>query len=151
MSTKITTIYDAIYTKVDGLMTDHTELPRPFAIDENDDLFLRKGYAIYIGPAVQNPRHATCNYWVQRNLIITNTLSIYGADTNKTIRKTAEKNLLENQILLIDGLEKDITLGDTLNNLRFVSDNGIEFIYADQKNYLMLQSTFSFEYFESLN
>jgi len=151
MATKISTIYDALYTKVTSLMTGHTELPRPFDIADNDDLFLRKGFAIYFASGVQNNRQATCNYWLQRNVIITNTLSIYGSDINVTIRKTAEKNLLENQILVIDGLEKDITLSDNLNNLRFVNDNGIEFIYGDQKNYLMLQSTFSFEYFESLN
>lgn len=147
----ISNIHDNLYTLVAATLTNHAELRRPTNIELNSDLFLKKGFGISVSSAVRGTRNISCRYWLQRDFIITNTLAIYGTDTSNTIRKIAEKTLLENQKLLITALETDNTLSGYCNNLRFVNDAGIEFIHVDEKDYIMLQSTFTLEYSETFN
>jgi hypothetical protein len=151
MATKISTIYDSIYTKISGVLTDHKELYYPTQIELNDEILLEKGFAISLGNATPSNRNLSCLYWIRRDILITNTLSVFAPNTNDTIRKTKEKDLFENQIKIILAVEKDTYLQSQITNFRFDGDNGIQYIYGEaNNNFIMLQSRISFEYFENL-
>ena len=150
--TKISDIHDAIYSRVTSTLSDHKELWDPFVIENNDSLYLSKGFGVLIGPAIAGDRLVGCSTSIDRECIITNTLSILGPERNVSIRKTTEKNLFENQFKLIKAFDQDPDLNNLTNNFIFRSDSGIEFIFVTEEraDYIMLQSLFSFSYFESL-
>ena len=151
MSTRITDIHTAIYTLVAAALPDHTELYKPSVIDSVEDALLDKSYGIVIGPASNTKRFVSCdNYSVRRDVVILNTITIYGADLDETIRKNAEKELLENQIKILRAAQNNVTLTGLVSKFDFENDNGLEFIFTDETDNIMLQSTYSFEYIENI-
>lgn len=150
MSYKIENIYETIYTKVASVLSDHTELIYSGEIELNNDLYLRKGFAIQIGSGTITRRFGVCHYSIARDITVTNTLSNYGYETNKTSKKTIEKALLANQMKIIDAIEKDNQLSNYAMKVDFTSDGGIEYIHIEQKNYIMTRSVFNIEYEEKI-
>lgn len=151
MTTKISDIFDAIYTRVSTTLSDHKELYNPYLIGANDKLSLTKGYAILIGECRAGNRVIGCQTSLDRSVSITNTLAIFGQGNNPVTRKSTEKDLFENQFKLIKSFEQDHDLNLLTSNFIFENDGGIEFVFIeDRTDYIMLQSTFTFTYFESL-
>ena len=151
MAFKINDIYDKIYTLVSGALSGHTELYDKQEIENNLSALLDKGYTVIFGAAfAREDRTATCLYWVEREFSVVNTITVYAADLNTAIRKTTEKSLFDNQQKIIDAVMKSPTLSDHCQNLKFVGDSGIEYIYADERDNIMLRSRFSFEYYEQM-
>lgn len=149
MAFKINDIYDNINTLVAGILSDHTELYDNANIENNLSALLDKGYTVVMGAGIaRDDRTATCLYWVEREFTVINTISVYAADINITIRKTTEKSLLDNQQKIIDAVMKSPTLNTNCQNLKFTGDGGIEYIFTDERDNIMLRSRFSFEYFE---
>lgn len=147
MSTQISAIYDAIYARVISLLTNHKELRNPRLISANDSLFLTQGLGINLGAVTNTNRELACRLSLQRQLVITNTLAVNATERNVTIRKNAEKQLLEDQLIVLKNFEGDPTLSGVTDSIRFLFDNGIEEVFAESGNFIMIQSTFDFEYF----
>lgn len=147
---KISQIHDAIYARVISLLPNHKELTNPRFMEQNDALYLRKGFAINITSGENTNRDFACSLSYRRTLLLTNTLQVFGTDRDTTLRKTTEKNLLEDQFLLIKDIEKDPTLNQVTNQINFLSDNGIQEVFFEQGSFLMIQSQINFEYFEDL-
>ena len=151
MSTKISTIYDSLHTLVSTALSDHKELHIPDIIELNEDALLAKGWAIKISGATPVIRQIACSvYHVSRTAIITNTLTNYAAMADKTRRHESEKALLENQTKILKAVKNDCTLSGVVINLEYTGDNGIEYIYGDndELDNVMIQSNFTFEYYE---
>lgn len=148
---KITTIIDNIRTRVGTVLTDHKKLCNNRNIDDNDILFLSKGYAVAVGPGNNSNRLLSCNLSIQRTAIVTITRAHFGVDLDTTVRDSLEKSLLEDQFLLIKDLEKDPDLEGILARISYGGDNGIEEVFVDEGHFLMVQTNFDFEYLESLS
>ena len=148
---KITTISDNIRLRVATILSDHKKLPNNRLIEENDNLFLSKGYAISLGAGNNTNRLMACKLSIQRSAIITITRAHFGVDRDTTVRDTLEKNLLEDQFLIIKDLEKDPDLDGDTARFVYLGDNGIEEVFVEQGHFLMVQSTFDFEYLEDLS
>lgn len=148
--TQISTIVDAFYTKVADLLPNHKELRNTKRLDQNDTLYLSKGFAISFGPMENSKRYISCKISLKREVTITNTMQVFATDRDVTSRKTVEKSLLEDAYTLIHWVEDDPTINDTLTQCQFVSDNGIEEVFNEQGSFLMIQSLFTFEYFEAV-
>lgn len=147
---KISTIYDLLYTKLQETLTDHVELQYSNDIELNNDLAMKKGFAIHPGSGNITRRFGMCHYSIARNITITNTLANYGYDTLSASKKTSEKAVLENQIKIIEAIERDNQLSQNVMKIDFSGDGGIEYIHVDQKNYVMLKSVFNVEYEEKI-
>jgi hypothetical protein len=63
-------------------------------------------------------------------------------------KQTTEKLLLEDQDLLIKAICNSGDLDDLVAKINFSSDNGIEFVFNEKHNYLMLVTSFSIEYLQ---
>jgi hypothetical protein len=149
---KISTIVDNIGTELATLLgATHKEIVDPILIEANDTLYLRRGYGYVMGPGANSNRQVGCQLSVERDVIITNTIAIHATKSDITAYRTAWKTLLEDQLLIIDLMEKNPTINSVTAKMAFVSDNGIEPIFNDKREaFLMIQSIFSFEYFEDL-
>ncbi len=147
---KISTIVDNIRTRVGTVLSDHKQLFNNRIIEENDTLFLSKGYAVGLGPGTNSNRLLSCKLSVLRTATITITRAHFGVDMDVDVRNTLEKDLLEDQYLIINDLEKDPDLESVVASIKYQSDNGIEEVFTAQGHFLMVQSIYEFEYFEDL-
>lgn len=150
---QVSTIYDAVYSELSTALSDHLRLYNsyPGEIDQNDITVLRKGYGVYWGAGVPSQRYGTCQYSILRQITVTNTLETFANDIVNTRRDVAEKNLLENQRIIIDTLHSDESLGGLVYNMSFVGDSGFIKVFPDRNDVIMLQSNFEFEYNEILD
>jgi hypothetical protein len=146
----ISTIYDYLHTRVGVILPTHKQLLNVNNINQNTDLELALGWGVLIGSGSTRKRFATNQYTIQRTFTITNTISIFGSDVDVSIRKTAEKSLYENQIKIIGAFALDCQLNNVVNDIEFASDAGIENIYSEQNNFIMLRSNFTLDYNETI-
>lgn len=150
--TTLTNIYNAVDTALDSVWgSTHTELVNPFVVELNESLALNRGYGFYFGPGANTRRQLSCQLSIEREIVVINTMINRGTERDVAIRKTAEKQLLEDQFALIDYLETEPTIHGLVSKLEFNSDNGIEFVFDEKFNYIYIESSFSMEYFEDLS
>ena len=148
----ISSAYEAIETKLDSLFSaTHKKINYPQVIENNDTLTLARGYGFYISFSSNTEKMVSCQLSLLREVNILLTIVNRGTHLDTNIRETAEKQLLEDQFTLIKALEKEPTVQDQLAYFKFSSDNGIEQVFDDKSNYLVIESTFLMEYFENLN
>lgn len=150
---KITTAYDALKARVVALLPTHLALTNPYAPEQNTEMALKIGYGIRVAAGENSKRNLSCVLSVNRGMEIVLTRKYYGSELNRDAKEAAEKALLEDQFLLIKDVEKDPTLAlsGTLCKFEYVGDTGIEFVFNEDKPFLMIVSSFNMEYFENLN
>lgn len=148
------TLYDNMKTNIGTVLSAHTWLSEAQVIGENNEQSLRKGYAIQIGSGVQGDLHIGCDVSIVREITITITREHFALELNRDQKYTVEQALLDDQLLVIKEIEKDPAqsygISAQVANLKFLGDSGIERIFEDKKNFLMIRSVFSLTYLESL-
>lgn len=144
----ITTIYDNALTLLAATFPDHQKMEQPYLPEMNDDMVLRRGYGITMGPAEHTNRAVDCYYSVRRSAFITLSVANHGTDRDAAIRETAEKLLMEDMVTLAKACDRDPALNQSCSYFRYSADSGVEFVVTDNDNFLMLRAEFSFEYLE---
>lgn len=146
----ITDLYDALVTITDTLFTAPTyrKLVNPYVPERNDALALRRGYGFYVGPS--SNANLTMGRYVKyrREIVVIQTIVNRGTERDYAIREAAEKTLLEDQFTLVDYFQQNTTPAAKVWTLEWASDNGIEPVFTDKENYVMIRSTFSAVYAE---
>lgn len=151
MSTIISSIHDELYTMMSTLFPTKKVLADSLNIDNNDELFLSDGYAIYISNGVNTRRVDGCVASMQRQVTITLTKATYADHKDITKIKSCEKTLLEDHWTLV----KDFSKNDSYTNLastnrNYISDGGIERVFGESRSFITIKTQFELEYFESL-
>lgn len=146
--TVVSNVYDAIRTAVQTLFPNKRELSDAIVIDNNDDLTLNDAYGIHFAFGNNTFRLVGCRYSLQRSVSIILTRMIRG--THKDIAKIIEieKYLLEDQRTLVADFSENQNIGAVTIKRNYVSDGGIERIFTDKKNYIMIETTFEVEYLD---
>jgi len=150
MSTKITSIYNQLITEIETKLSSYTRIPNPYAPEENPELFLRKGYGIGIGTAL-NTRRLVCGYFsIKRNFSIMLINQLFSTDTNSSSRGDFERLMMEDQYQIINALEANNTLSGSAVSTLFASDSGIQFISGEIGKYVICETIFEIEYLEPI-
>lgn len=142
-----------IYTKIKTILTDvykpkkALQLKNPYEIEENNDLELKRGYGFYIGAGLDNGT-MTSEIGMSRELIVTLTLETGAAQHTNIIRESAEKTLLEEQVELIKLIHTHPDIAEC-GAAVYQNDNGIEFIFGEKDNFIMIQTRFLITYYET--
>jgi len=152
----ISDIYDELNTRIDALFTTPNfpantfkKLVRPKDIVANESLALNRGYGWYFGEAINTNRNlSSCGFSIRRPITFVNTIVARGTERDIDIRDTAHKRLLEDHYVLLANFEQTPTLLSGKAHMFFETDNGIEDVFDDMKNYLVIQSIYNVEYFE---
>lgn len=144
-------IYDEITSLMAALFPTHTQLTDGFIIENNAELDLDLSYGIYFGPALNTNRLIGCQFSAQRQVSLTLTRVVRAGMRSLGKIQDVEKQLLEDHYTLIKNFAKNENLDTLAVKRSYISDNGIERIFGEQKNFLMIQSIFEVEYFEDLN
>jgi len=147
---KISTIYDNLVVAVNGSLTDYDQITNPYAPDENCELFLDKGFGIAFGPGANSERQLGCKISIKRTFDVM-LINLCGTtENNLDDIENFQKTMHEDQFLIIKALENDSDLSTSAAQIKFVDDNGLEFLETDRNKFFLLQSTFMVEYFENL-
>lgn len=151
MATKISSIYDALVTKAGTLLPSHFRIPNPYAVEANNIQFLDKGWGIQVVSGVNTERHISCYLGVLRTINLVLTRRYFALDFDAAAKAVTEKDLLEDQFLFIEDLEREPTLGGLVAKLKYASDSGVQSIFVEGLPFYMIISSFELEYFEDLN
>jgi hypothetical protein len=152
----ISTAYDAIRTKIGTTLSTHTELSNPYFVDKDSDLTFVKAWALAFGDGTNTNRQISCHLTIQRDFIFVVTRKIFKTTHANSIdlRIAVEKNLFEDQFLVIKELEKDPAVNAAssgIAKIAYVQDGGLEFVRSDRTDLIMIQTIMSLEYFENIN
>jgi hypothetical protein len=149
----ITNAYDAllarIETKLDTAQEGYFRLPNPYKPAENNDRFLLKGYGIVLGPGQNTNRFVNCKFSINRNVTIVLTRQYFAREDDAEGKAVTEKALFEDQYILINDLEQDISVNGQTMYTKYEADSGIEYVQGSTDRFLMLRTDFSMEYIET--
>lgn len=141
----ISDIYDSLVTRLQAVFPNHTRLPHSAFLENNPSFFLRQGYGVHFGPAVNPERLVGCQYSIDRSFLVSLTREDVATNLDPVVTATAQKNLMEDLKLIIDDLHQNTTF-----KFRYVSDGGIIPVFDDKKKFLFIENVFNVEYFETI-
>jgi hypothetical protein len=144
-----------IYARLDAIIVANfstkTKLKNPYDLTDNDDYLLKNGYAIAWGEASDTEQLVRNATTFARNIVVRFTKQIFKTEQNTTIKETAEKALFEDELTLISKFADDFDLRKYAQQVNFVGDGGIEFVYDDKNNFIYLTVNFEIIYTEFIN
>lgn len=146
----ISDLYDEMVTRVSTVLSSHKRLTNPYKIEQNTKGILTLGWGIRLGPMVNSQRTMCPKISLDRDTIIIITRKFIAQETAVTIKADAEKNLMEDQLLVVKDLCDNSNLSGVLGNVDFLSSSEIIQIFGDKDNFIALESTFKAEVFETI-
>lgn len=154
----ISTAYDEIRDLLIATLPNHKEIINPYLPELNDDITTEKSFGLAFGEGLNTELQLACRMSIDRSMRVILTRKIFGGNLMRStdgskVRRDAEKNLFEDQYLIIKALEESPTITDSgaITKCVYQSDNGLEFVRIDRIDLIMLTSTFTLTYFEELN
>jgi hypothetical protein len=151
---KISTFYDALITLINNTFTGSDaklELDDPYNPENNNEVILKNGFGVQIGELVNDKRTLEGKTTFSKRVSVIFTRQHFGSDRNAAVRRTTEKNLLEDELTLIKAIWNDGgTLSSSVSHMIFETDGGIESIFNDKTNFLMLRMDFNIKYIETI-
>ena len=115
------------------------QLPNPYNLESNSNVFLSNGFGILIGGAAYDP----LNGEGQREIALTLTIQNLGIQQTVTQIKSLETALTGNSSDIIK------QLGLVVSNFSYVSDSGIEILGGEDGNeYLTFSTTLNVRYLD---
>lgn len=149
---EVSTVYDALITRIEAVLTGHYRLSNAYKIEENPSTFLRIGYAVGIGAATNSLRPTASNgcISIERTFPVTITRRYAALETNAAAKATTEKQILEDVLLLVKDFQSNTSLTNGNRVVKFVSDNGINYVETDTDKFMYTTADISIEYFENL-
>ena len=149
---RISTIRDALVSKISTLLPNHTQFANAYSPEANPSKFLKQGFGVGIAEGNNTNRIVGSVYTVERSFFFVLTRQLFGTDLAVSTKETLEKNLFEDQYLLLKDFHGDEKLGTTniIARTNYVSDSGILLNITGDMKFLQLTSTMTIEYFESI-
>lgn len=149
MSTNISNIYDAIQTRLASLYPTGSRLLNPYQVNDNPDLLLQFGYGCSIQNASSNRRLLSNQLSLTRQFKIVNTRKFFALQTDPASKGVTEKQLMEDQMLVIKDFEKETTINGTAIMTNYVSDSGVRPVSGQTDKFLCVETFFAIDYFEN--
>lgn len=152
MTTKITTIYTQIRSVVGTLLTGKTEIPNPYSLENNTELFLKNGWGVIIGSAQNSAMNIIKDDIESREFTVVITRQIFRLESDTAIMPAESLTLLEDiRTVKNDFLDFDqIGIEGSIEQIRFISASGIQFLQLGSFNFIYATLTFNFEYSETI-
>jgi len=145
----VSTIHDSLIASLASLFPSKTVIPNPFNLEDNNQNLLKNGYGYFYGAA--GLPEFDLGIHIQgyaRDFNIVMTKNVYRTDISPDPFATTQLALLEEQNTLVNSFADIRNLDQNVVSIEFVSDSGVEFIFADKNNYLALTTTFAVAYRE---
>lgn len=151
MPLKIETIYDAIISITEGILTTHKRLPNPYEITENAFLKLDKGFGVAIGAGVNPQPFIGCVIRWQRSFPLIIVRRMATTENNIDLREKIEKDLLIDHDAVRKAFEINHTLNQSCTTSTIIDDSGVNFIDGDRLKFIAIELNLLVDYEEKLN
>jgi hypothetical protein len=144
MSTKISTVYDAIITKLGALYTSKQRLFNPYDLLENPDLVRKDSYGIRVNDATREDMDF-CNLSLKRNftfILMRQFVTLAGKEDGFD---SVTKSLLEDQQTFLNAFYARDQIGQepVIDVIEFENISGIKQLEDDEKKYLYNEVEFT--------
>lgn len=149
----ITDIVDQIYSNIATNFSTKSELFDPYDILNNDEQRLENGYGVVVGPASNQASTDNVFEVVNREVGVILSRVLFETDYDSSVRKSYEKQLLEDGLSITQDLYADVDLSGMLSSIKFVADSGIDYVVLgeDERRYIFTALTFTIKYRETLS
>ena len=153
MST-ISDIYDQIYSLLQTAFPSKMEIVNPYELTDNNEQILIDGYGVAWELGTDSSQIVKQIRVIDREFLFVSVRAYFSTDLNTTPKKTAEKLLFEDQLTamktLISFTEQPSSSLSYVEDIQFIDDNGIEFVFNEEQRYMALRSRFQIKYQEKL-
>lgn len=143
---KATDIYDAIETLVTTNLSTYRQLPNPYTLEDNNELYLAKGVAIATGPGENTERLLNCSRTYARAYTVSLVNLVTASEHSVDGFQVIEKSLIDDIETLIAAFETDHTLGGKAIKAIGINDAGLNFLEGDRGKYLAAEISIEVEY-----
>ena len=145
---KISQIHAALLARLDAVLPSYRRLTNPYDIEDNNELYLTKGYGVAVGPGLRTDRLVSCQKSWERSFDVILTNQITTTDHNILANDTIQKSILEDHFAVFSDLEKETTLSALTIRSQVEADDGLEFVDLETARYYAMQITILTEYLE---
>ncbi len=149
----ISDAYVAIKAYVQNILPTHQLLPNPYNLQQNPMIYLDQGVGIAFGPAENRESNMDCLVSLRRTVTISVTRKFNATNLNRTNKEDSEKLLLEDLYLLINEVQKypQIDAYGPVTEFSYTDDGGIEQVFDERQDYIVLRCNFDLIYYEKNN
>lgn len=150
MTSKITTIHDALLELLETTLPDHVRISNPYDLNDNADIELEKGFGIKFGEASSQQR-LTCNLDEDRTMSVVLSKRMDSLRTDEERKADVAIELMEEAMTVKRALSGNVLQTAGAAKLNFQGDSGIQenIRGQDSKHFIDIEITFEITYFET--
>jgi hypothetical protein len=151
MSSKITSVYDAILDELESLYPNKTRVPYPYSLADNNARFLIDGYGFTIGPA-NFEQFEFCNFMTSREVTVVLTKEIFRTDSDAITVDDVAKSLLESvyDVQKLFYSYNELNVPSDIAKVDISSVSGMEQVLSGRQSFLTMSASFNFFILENL-
>ncbi len=130
---------DKIEATIGSSTQGYVPIPEAIDLEEGGELYLRKGYAVDLGPAARTTASVCGPIIAERTYLVTLTRQVNVVATNTEGRKSLKTEMMEDSELIRLAMCDDNNLGGEVIGVDWVSDSGVsEFLESDRDKYYIM-------------
>lgn len=143
---------DEIKTRLETLLPNHQVMTNVSSISRNTEGVLKLGQGFHLGSAQNTNIEIGRQLSIARQITVIISQQHMATEFNRDQKFSVEKELLEYEQLIIDDFETNVALlaSNQVAKFVYVGDSGIENVFEDRDDFVMIRPTFSFEYFRAI-
>lgn len=147
---KITTVFNNLVTFMGTELPNHKRLNDPYAIENNPEMLLRKGWGIRVVDGLDTKRFICPEYTLARSFGLVIVRESPSKDSDPSRRESAKLEILEDlHTLLIEAVSENTLYGIALD-FKYESDGGFQEVFVNEKPYTYLAANFVVEYSQQI-
>lgn len=151
MSSKISSVYDAIVSELEAIYPNKTRIPYPYSLTDNNARFLIDGYGFTIGPA-SFEQFEFCNFMTSREVTVVITKEIFRTDSDAITVDDVAKALLESvyEVQKLFYSYNELNVPSDIAKVDIGSVSAIEEVISGKQSFLSMSASFNFFILENL-
>lgn len=151
MSSKISSVYDAIVSELEALYPNKTRIPYPYSLTDNNARFLIDGYGFTIGPA-SFEQFEFCNFMTSREVTVVITREIFRTDSDAITVDDVAKALLESvyEVQKLFYSYNELNVPSDIAKVDIGSVSAVEEVISGKQSFLSMSASFNFFILENL-
>lgn len=143
-------LYDAVVTRIEAVLPNHARLVNPYAVESNPEGMLRQGWGLALAAGTNTNRNLSCRLTFGRTFTVVLSRKFYAKESDVTSKASTEKELFEDLILLTRDFCDNSDLPGSLGLINYESDGGVEQVFGEKDNFLVMRANFAVEHFEQV-
>lgn len=147
----ISTVYAALVTRIEAVLTSHTRLGDPYTLEQNKSVWLKKGWGLAIGEGVNTNQFLSNKVRIDSVFNIPITRKYYAKEDNADLKSVTELQILEDIQLLVADFHTNSTLTTATNHVNFIGRGPMEPVFDGKDQFLACRMEIAVNVIETLS